>query len=162
MALNLPCMQGWMTEVTTYLRGTHAYHGSQLVVTPTHVWVIQQRALINWRAIIIQRALVIKLIKPWKTLFPHFFLKNKFDKFHVFKFDFYIWSKWWSRVETDKKMYDLLAKSGCCNVFKVNNAVGHPVYFLWLGKSPGMIEKCIISLKMHPKWVSFTKNSTFR
>ena len=67
------------------------YHGSQLVVTPTHVRVIQQRVLINQRAIIIQRALVIKLIKPQKTLyllFPHFFLKNKFDKFHVFKFDF--------------------------------------------------------------------------
>ena len=69
----------------------------------------------------------------------------------------------WLRVETDEKMYDLLAKSGHCNVSKVNNAVSHPVYFLWLGKSPGMIEKHIgISLKMHPKWVYFTKNSTFR
>ena len=29
-----------------------------------------------------------------------------------------------------RKMYDLLAKSGCCNVSKVNSAVGHPVYFL--------------------------------
>ena len=36
----------------------------------------------------------------------------------------------WLRVETDKKMYELLNKSGCCNISKVNNAVGHPVYFL--------------------------------
>ena len=63
-----------------------------------------------------------------------------------------------------RKMYDLLAKSGHWNVSKVNNAVGHPVYFLWLGKYPGMIEKCIgISLKMHPKMSLFyKKNSTFR
>ena len=35
----------------------------------------------------------------------------------------------WLRVETDEKMYDLLAKSGCCNVSKVNNAVSHQFTF---------------------------------
>ena len=29
-----------------------------------------------------------------------------------------------------RKMYNLLDKSGRCNVSQVNNAVGHPVYFL--------------------------------